>query len=518
MNNMKEQLGLLMDATWRHRRLALATAWTVGLLGAAAVWFVPERHEATAKLYVDTQSVLKPLMTGLAFQPDQEAQVRMLARTLISRPNVEKLVSDPSLGFEQIPAASADARVEYLAQKIQMKSLGGGNLYSLSYRDVDSARARALIERLVSLFVVTGTEGKRRDSEEARKFIDEQIKVYEAKLTEAETRLKDYKVRTFGVSGTSQQDHFARISVLSENVIKLQTDLAAAVNARDALRRELDKEDPQLPRDALLAGGPRAPIEPVSEVDARLDAQRRQLDELQRRFTEVHPDVVAARRLVAELEQRQAAERIRQAAAQPKSGNAPTNPVYQTLRVNLARAESDVANLRTQLSAQQALLAKARETATKVPQAEAELVQLNRDYEIIRKNYEQLVARRESASLGLKLDESTALAEFRIVEPPSVSPNPVFPSRNFLGFAVIVLSLAAGIAAAYGLSLLKPVVGRLSELKAMTSRPVLGSISVALTEAGRAAQRREMLQIGGATGLLVLALVANLALTSFFRV
>ena len=58
MTSIKEQFSLLVAATWRHRRLALATAWTVGVLGAAAVWFVPERQEATAKLYVDTQSVL----------------------------------------------------------------------------------------------------------------------------------------------------------------------------------------------------------------------------------------------------------------------------------------------------------------------------------------------------------------------------------------------------------------------------------------------------------------------------
>lgn len=517
MTNIKDQFGLLVDALWRHRRLALATGWVVGLLGAAAVWFVPERHEASAKLYVDTQSVLKPLMSGLAFQPDQEQQVRMLAKTLISRPNVETLVNDKALGFDTSDPAQTEILIEKLTQRIQMQPLGGGNLYALSFRDVDGDRALALIDRLVKMFVTSGTESKRRDSKDASKFIDAQIKTYEAKLTEAEERLKDYKLRNFGVSGTGPQDHFARISALSESVSKLQIDLSAAVNARDALLRELNKEDPQLPREALVQAGQSPSNQPPSEVDTRLEFQRRQLDELQRRFTDQHPDVVAARRLVRELEAAQAEERARLTASQNRSGTAATNPVYQSLRVSLAKAESDVATLRTQLGAQQALLAKARDTASKVPQAEAELAQLNRDYEIVRKNYDQLVARRESAALGVKLDESTLSTEFRIVEPPNISPSPVFPSRKVLALGVILLSVVAAVLAAYVMSVARPVIGRVSELKALTGRPVLGSISEALTDAGRSAQRRQYIQLGTAAGLLMVALIGNLVMTILAR-
>lgn len=515
MKNIKEHLQSLLDATWRHRRLAVATAWGVGLLGGAAVWFIPERLEASAKLYVDTQSVLKPLMSGLAFQPDQEQQVRMLAKTLISHPNVEKLVNDKQLGFDTSDPAKTEILIEKVSQKIRMNPLGGGNLYQLSFRDIDGERARLLIEKLVNMFVRTGTETKRRDSQDASKFIDAQIKVYEAKLTEAEDRLKQYKLRNFGVSGTGPQDHFQRISALSESVTKLQIDLAAAANARDAVARELKREDPQLPRAALAANGGGA-TRPPSEVDARLEATRRQLDELQRRFTDVHPDVAAARRLVKELEAQQEQERAREQSSQP-SGSAPTNPVYQSLRVSLAKAESDVATLRTQLAAQQTQLQKARETATKVPQAEAELAQLNRDYEIIRKNYEQLVARRESASLGERLDESTNSTEFRIVEPPNVSPTPVFPSRKVMALGVVLASLGAGLAVAYLMSVIHPVVSRVSELKAVTGRPVLGSISVALTETGRLAQRREMTHLVLATTVLLLALIGNFVATFLAR-
>jgi hypothetical protein len=82
-----------------------------------------------------------------------------------------------------------------------------------------------------------------------------------------------------------------------------------------------------------------------------------------------------------------------------------------------------------------------------VPQVEAEYAQLNRDYDIVRKNYDQMVARRESASLGVKLDESSQLAEFRVIEPPRVSETPVFPRRLHVAAGAIALSALAGLAA-----------------------------------------------------------------------
>ena len=62
------------------------------IVGVAVVFRIPESYEASARVYVDTQSLLRPLMAGLAIQPNLDQQVALMSRTLISRPNVEKLV------------------------------------------------------------------------------------------------------------------------------------------------------------------------------------------------------------------------------------------------------------------------------------------------------------------------------------------------------------------------------------------------------------------------------------------
>ena len=187
---------------------------------------------------------------------------------------------------------------------------------------------------------------------------------------------------------------------------------------------------------------------------------------------------------------------------------AATNPVYQKIRFALAEAEASVASLRVRLGTQQAKLAETRALASRAPQAEAELTQLNRDYEIIRKNYEQLVARRESASLGVKIDQTAPLAEFRIIEPPRTAPKPVFPDRLSLAALALLAAIAAGIGAALLKSRLSPVVTSTKALRELTGRPALGSVSLLLGEPARQSQRLSLMGLLGAIASLMLVQAA----------
>lgn len=496
-----------MRAVTRHRALAFGVALSVALLSAALITIRPDRYEARARVYVDTQTVLKPLMAGLTFQPDVDQQVRILARTLISRPNVERLVAMPELQLSS-GAGEREQLVTYLMEQIKLDSAAaGGNVYDISFRGTSPERAERLVAATLEMFVNAGIGSKKRDSADAGKFIEGEIKAYEAKLVEAENRVKDFKMRNFGVSGVSDRDYFSRVSTLSQGVDKLRTELAAAERSRDAYRRELAFEDPQLPAEpAANTPGP------VPEVETRLTAQKKQLDELLGRYTEGHPDVIATRRIIGQLEAEVADHRRSQDRAQAgrsgKPGTAATSPVYQQLRISLAEAEARVASLRSQLSAQQAQLEQTRALANRAPQVEAELAQLNRDYDVIRKNYDQMVGRRESALLGAKLDESAQLAEFRVVEPPRVSPNPVRPARWHLALAAIVLSFAGGIGVAAMVEGMRPTFDEARALREFSGRPIVGTVSLRLSPAAARQRRASSLAFTAAVATLLLLQIA----------
>lgn len=504
MDDLFRQISGILVAMWQRRWVGLIAAWLVALISMLAVTLViRDRYEASARVFVDTQTVLKPLMTGLAFQPDVDQQVRMLARTLISRPNIEQLIQSPRVGLTHLSNADRERTIDRLAKEIRVAPSGDANLFAITYRDINNTRAQVVVEELVALFVTSGVSDKQRDSEQARKFLDDQIKSYEAKLTESENRLKDFKLRNFGLTGTSNQDYFARMSTATEEVNRLRVELQAAEQSRDALRRELSQEEPTMPVEAMVPGM----VAMQSETESRLDAQRRQLDELLRRYTDAHPDVTAARRSIAQLEQQRRSE-LESRKATGGRGPAPTSPVFQRIRVALAEAEAKVASLRGQLGAQQSQLEQARAMAGRMPEVEAELAQLNRDYDVVRKNYEQLVSRRESASLGEKIDLTTKVADFRVVEPPRVSPTPAKPSRMMVAVLGMLGAIGAGLGAAFALTQVFPTVQDTRGLREVTGRPVLGSVSLVISpERADVVQRDHRLFWGGVAAFMLVQLV-----------
>ena len=288
---------------------------------------------------------------------------------------------------------------------------------------------------------------------------------------------------------------------------KLRLELRAAEESRDALKRELVGEDPILLPDTASSGGTGS----TSEFDTRIREQTKLLDELMRRYTDQHPDVVTTKRLIASLEEqkKQELDARRKAAAQnPATFSTSTNPVFQQIKISLADAEANVAALRARVTEGEARLAQLKAVAGRAPQVEAELAQLNRDYDVLRKNYDQLAARRESASMAQDVDSQVSMAEFRVIDPPRISPKAVFPNRLALVPVVLLLALAAGMAMSLAVSQIVPTFHDARQLRSASKRAVLGTISLQATQPIIHKQRRANLAFGGGVASL-LALYAT---------
>ncbi len=485
---------------WRRRWIGVVVAWVLGVLGAVALTLMPNRYEASARVYVDTKTVLRPLMRDLTVELDLDQTVGLLARTLITRPNVELLMRRSGLETGLHTQLERDRMVETLMRDIKVAASGRDNVFNFTYRDTQPDRARVVVQNLVSLFLESDTGAKRRDAESAREFIDEQIKNYETRLAEAENRLKEFKLRNLGLTDTSGRDYFARISALTDELNKLVVELRATEQSRDALRRELSGESVTLVPDVL----PPASTQ-MSEYDSRIETQRRQLDDLLRRYTDLHPDVIAARRLIARLEEQRAQEleaRRKAEAGKPRTPSGVPSGGEQRAKLALAEAEAAVAALRVRVDDTQARLAKLRADANRMPQVEAELAQLNRDYDVVRRTYETMVTRREKASLSEDVD-ATRSGQFRVIDPPRTTPQPVFPNRLALAPAVLLLALLAGTAACFAATQLMPTFDSARTLRHLTQRPVLGSVSMLVDGAMLGRARRMNIAFGSALGALM---------------
>jgi polysaccharide chain length determinant protein (PEP-CTERM system associated) len=503
MEEIVRQVLTTLRATWKHRHLGMIVAWIVGAIAAGVVLRIPNQYEASARIYVDTQSILRPLMSGLAVQPNIEQQIMMLSRTLISRPNIEKLIRMADLDLNIKNKAQQETLIEELTASLKIVGVGRDNLYTISYRDPDPAKAQRVVQALVSIFIESSLGDKRQDTDSARKFLEEQIRNYEKKLSDAENRLKEFKLRNIDLAAAEGKSGIDRLGDLSTQLSNAKLQLREAEQSRDALRRQIAGEEPVLLPDST--GGDSSISLP--EIDGRIDAQKRNLDTLLQRYTEQHPDVIGARRLIKDLEEQKRQEivaRKKFAAANP-GASVSNNPVFQQLKVSLAEAEASAASLRARVAEYEERYKRTTSLMKNQPQLEAELAQLNRDYELDKRNYEQLVSRRDSAELSGDLDTAGSMADFRLIDPPRSSSKPVAPNRLMLLPLGLVLALASGLFVAFAASQIRPVFFDSKTLRDATDLPVLGTVSLIPNEARRQKERSSLRRFFAATAGLVVA-------------
>ena len=469
---------------WRYRWLGVAVAWLVTLIGVAGVYQVRDRYQASARFYVDTQSVLKPLMAGLAVQPNVAEQVAILGRTVISRPNIEKLARMSGFDLGGLNPNQSQAVLDGLLRDLKFIPAGRDNLFILTFTDTDPERAKRTISSLLSIFVESGVGSRQKQSDSAKAFIEEQIGAYRTKLEEAESRLKEFRLRNINTRMAEGADFATRLSELSRQLEDARLQLREAEQSRDSARAQLDAEkNPQSRTDKLPDLIPAAPAPAIAtpELDARIDAQRRNLDALLGRYTDQHPDVVSTKRIIRDLEDQRTREVTERRKNLPAPVVATTRPdaslAVQELHRVYASAEVNVAALKARVAEYSSRYAQARAVLHTAPQTEAEAAQLNRDYAIHKKNYEDLVSRRESAAMTGELDMASGVADFRLIDPPYSSPHPVFPNRQALFPLALLAGLAAGLFSAFVATVLRPVFHQVSDLQTYLQLPVLGMVS-----------------------------------------
>src|ERR1700687_440213 len=112
MNELLRSVLGHLRGMWHRRWIGLAVAWIAAVIAVTIAYRIPEKFEASARVYVDTETLLKPLLAGLAIQPNLDQQVALISRTLMRRPNVEELVRMADLDLQTQPAAGRDNLID----------------------------------------------------------------------------------------------------------------------------------------------------------------------------------------------------------------------------------------------------------------------------------------------------------------------------------------------------------------------------------------------------------------------
>ncbi|HMN42959.1 MAG TPA: GNVR domain-containing protein [Povalibacter sp.] len=497
MKELLDQVLEIVSGAWRFRRYALITAWIVAIVGWLAVFAMPDIFLASSRVFVDTRTALRPVLAGLTLDQDVNAQLNLVRQSLLATPQLDPVAQEVGLVDVRTMSAQQRARVlsgmrDRIAIGVQVAGEGNdrdaaGSIYTIQYRDQSRDRGLRVVDILKTHLIENTLGGKRTGSENVQRFLHEQIQDYEKRLREAEDRLADFKKRNVGLMPDEQGGYFVRLQTEIDAVTAGQGRLAIATSRREELQRQLRGEAP-----LAAATGITGVVGAGSSGDtlSRIKETQAQLDELLFRFTDKHPDVIAARATLQQLQQRRDAELAALRRGDPNAAavsGASSNPVYQSIQLALNQTDVEIASLRRELADRQGKVAELREMLDTMPQVEAEYARLNRDYDVTKANYTALVERLEKSRLGEEASTSGSV-RFDVIEPPTASFSPVSPQRSFLIIGVLGLALGAGAGVALLLHTLKPVFTSARGLGEVTGLQVLGVISMSWLER----QRREI--------------------------
>ncbi len=474
-------------------------------------------------VYVDTESLLKPLLTGLAVNRDIYSQVAMMQAVMLSRPNLEKVAQTTDLMLDAKTRREQEAVVDSLARLIRLARptgrAGTQNTFVVSFENDDPEIAYKVVRTLLDTFMEDSLGMKRTDAGVAQRFLQSQIKEYEQKLTEAEQRLATFKQQNVGMMPGAGGDYYQRLEKENGSLQQMRQVFSQLQNRRNELERQLQGEEPTY---GLMGSAEGSPID--GQI-ARFKAQR---DQLLLQYTEKHPQVQSLNETIARLEQeKRAGAKVSSSVAAPGAEltgeqamvrSLDMNPVYQNLRLALSQADADLAEMRGQMASQQAVIADLRGRVNTIPEVEAELARLNRDYQVNKQQYDTLLQRLESARISESAEQNTESVKFRVIEPPTVPVKPSGPVRRMLNSMVLLGALAAGSGLAILLSLLHPTFTTRDLLQKITGIRVIGTVTAAVRTGLVPWYQRQALLVGGAVGLLMVVYLLNLLLSEPLRV
>lgn len=498
-------------SAWRFRWYGIALAWVVALGGWAFVALQPDVYEASTRLYVDTSSSLRPLLNENIVTADVTARLQYVRQALLGRDYLDRIATENNLYVTALTAAAREGVLNDLRNRISIGAVSArddvsrndpSSIFTISYRHERPQTATSVVTMLLNFLIEETQKANRESSDNTERFLDERILEYENRLQQAEQALAEFQRKNSGRLPGSQGGYFERMQRERDAIVETRRSLRLAESRRSQLEQQLSGQTPVSETDEAARREPRP-----DSIDARIRTHRAELDRLLLDFTDRHPDVVAVRDTLARLEEQRAAQLRALGVDNPDQQVSAlgANPVYQALQIALNDVRVEIATLQADVADRERRLEEYQELINEVPEVEAELQRLNRDYNDVRGQYQLLIQSRETQMLSQKAAEADQ-TDFTVLNPPSAGFAPVAPPRLMLIAAVLAAAFGAGGGLCYLLSQLKPVFTNSRALSQAVGLPVLGTVSHVLVDtAARRQQRVALAAFSLAAATLVVA-------------
>ena len=498
----------------RQRWWLTGPVFLFGLLAFAAAHIWPERYRSEALILVEQQKVPELYVTPNVVT-DLQDRLQSMTQQILSRTRLQKLIEQFKLYPKQRTRMTLDEVVDKMRKDIRIELVQAprrqGELTAFRiYYSADNPRtAQQITSQLTSLFIEENLQARGQQSISTTNFLENQLEQARKDLAEQEQQLRVYKIRYLGELPQQQPSILQMLSSLEAQLHANTAALDRAEQQRiylESLRTEYQAMQQSL---ASREGG--SGLAPSAVAEAALRDLRRQLTDLEAKYTSRHPDVDKLKDQIAEWEALR--QRLEAEQTDAQKGETSAAPVAPTRAPALAELDSRLKATKAEIDGYQREMKQLRQRIKEfesrlnlTPLREQELAEVTRNYENSRQNYQSLLQKKLQSELATNLEKRQQGEQFRIIDPPSLPQKPSEPDR----LQIVLIGWALGLCVGVGLTAAREItddtVHDEKALRDLTHLPVLVCVPVLRS---RREQVRKMLtralEAGGATLLFLIS-------------
>jgi polysaccharide chain length determinant protein (PEP-CTERM system associated) len=490
---------------WRRKWWAILPALVISLGVVAYVRTLPNLYTSDTLILVVPQQVPEAYVRSTVTTRIED-RLQTITQQILSRTRLERIIQDFNLYSDARKTAIMEDVVERMRSSIGVQVVKG-DAFRVSFTSDDARTAMRVTERLASLFIEENLRDREVLAEGTNQFLEAQLEEARRRLVETEHKVEEYKKQ---YDGQLPEQREANMQGLHNNEMQLQALL-------DSLNRDRDRKvvveravaDMEA-ADSVLANTPppvtTGPDVPGATAAQQLDVALAALQQLQMTKKDTHPDVIALKRRISDLQKKADAE----ALARPVS--APASPAEQARKNRIAEGKAELQRLDKQIAdktdAEQKLrgnMGAYQKRIESAPARDAELTELTRDYRTLQATYTSLLAKKEDSKLAANLERRQIGEQFKILDPARLPERPTSPNRQQLHLMGIGLAVGLGLALAALMEYLDKTLKSEMDVRAALNLVVLAGIPVLQGPRTRSDRRWKVVAISAAVLLVAAA-------------
>jgi polysaccharide chain length determinant protein (PEP-CTERM system associated) len=498
--------------------------------GLAYCLFWTPVYEAVALVVVHPQRVPTQIVQSTVTTKMQD-RLQIITQNVLSRTRLMEIIERFDLYPEARGKAAPDALAERMRNDVSIK-ISSQNYFTVSFIYTQPQAAAAVANALAAFYVDSNLRLREDDATGTANFLARELEQMRNKLREWDKRITEFKEAHMHELPGSEEKNLSMLKFLSNQRDMVEYRIFQAGVRIDGLENDISRltmdiqqlefKKADMLKEGVAVGGGGEAVEAADDPEAL----RRRLEGLLVKYTEEHPEVVEARRLLKLAEAKKAREEL-EAKERGEAPQDDENLQAKSVELELGSLQEQIerkaqtkAELRErieQLKREAAQvgrsIAEVRQRIENMPATEEKLDALTRGYSVLKRSYERMHTRWLEANTAANLERTQRGEQFEVVDPAEVPTSPFRPDvRKALPMA-LALALALGVGLAFGLSYIDTSFTSVEQAEALAELPVLGVLPPLYTDQEIESRQRKLsilIALYGSLGLFLLGLTAIL--------